>query len=465
MNIKTYKNFFIDMMVMCFDLFLVFSSFFIPFQFRWEIFEGIHLIFPITFTVTLLTLFHIFEIYSRIIRRTYELGISIIICLTLASFAAVLVTMVFDITLLAANWWRFLLSFALAFVLILSEKMLSVYIINKFVVPPKLLVVESKDVDSKLARKIKYAYVSISNDAWYELIDTNDEAFLEDLLQNRLQAFDSVFVSNDIEAKARNQIISKAIELNKEIYILPTLYNIMNQYDIVNFEDTPLLHLRGFQPSRFTIFTKRAVDIFFSFIGLVIASPIMLLCAIAIHFDSKGPILYTQERVTLHDKVFKIYKFRTMINDAEKLSGVMLSTENDPRITKVGKILRSTRLDELPQLVNILMGDMSIVGPRPERPEFVAEYKETIENYEKRFLVKAGLTGMAQVYGRYDTKTEDKTLYDLLYIKNYSIAQDIKLILMTVKVMFLKESSQGVRQEPNYASSASAEASKTPPTK
>lgn len=451
MNIKTYKSFFIDMMVMCIDLLLVLLSLLLPFRFYWQAFSGMHLVFPVTFTLTLGILFKIYEIYTRIIRKTYELAVSIIICLTLAFCAAVLLTAVFDFSFLAPNWWRFLLSFLLSFALILGWKMILIHLINKYIVPPKLLVVESKDVDSKLARKIKYAYASVSN-AWYELIDTNDENVLQDLVENRLLEFDSVFVSNDLDLNARNLIISKAIELNKELYILPTLYNIMNQYDIVNFEDTPVLHLKGFRPSRFTIFTKRTMDVLLSFIGLVVSLPIMLLCAIAIRLDSKGPVFYTQERVTLHEKVFRIYKFRTMINDAEKLTGSVLSTENDPRITKVGKVLRSTRLDELPQLINILMGDMSIVGPRPERPKFVKEYKESIENYEKRFLVKAGLTGMAQVYGRYDTKAMDKTLYDLLYIKNYSLWQDIKLIFMTIKVMFLKESAQGVREEPVYTS-------------
>ena len=449
MNIKTYKSFFIDMMLMCIDLLLVAVSILLPFQFQWRIFIGIHLLFPITFVAALFFLFGIYEIYSRIIRKTYELAISIIICLTLAFCFALVVTAIFDFSFLAPYWWRLLLCFLLAFALILSWKMLAVRLINKYIVPAKLLVIESKDVDSKLARKIKYAYASVSN-AWYELIDSDDESVIHDIIDNRMQEFDSLFVSNDLNQNARNQIISRAVELNKELYILPTLYNIVNQYDIVNFEDTPLLRLKGFRPSRFTVVSKRAADLALSFIGLVLASPIMLLCALAIRLDSEGPVFYTQERVTLHGKIFKIYKFRTMIDDAEKFIGSVLSTENDPRITKVGRILRSTRMDELPQLFNILTGDMSIVGPRPERPKFVEEYKQTIENYEKRFLVKAGLTGLAQVYGRYDTKAADKTLYDLLYIKNYSLWQDIKLIFMTIKVMFLKESAQGVRKEPVY---------------
>ncbi|MEG1441759.1 MAG: sugar transferase, partial [Oscillospiraceae bacterium] len=147
---------------------------------------------------------------------------------------------------------------------------------------------------------------------------------------------------------------------------------------------------------------------------------------------------------------FMVYKFRTMFKDAEIKTGATLATDNDPRVTKVGRVLRSLRIDELPQFFNIFMGSMSVVGPRPERPVFVKQFKAEIPNYDKRFHAKAGLTGFAQVYARYDTTAKDKTLYDLLYIKDYSFWFDIKLLLLTIKIIFMKESSDGVGSRPDY---------------
>ena len=221
--------------------------------------------------------------------------------------------------------------------------------------------------------------------------------------------------------------------------------------DMVQFDDTPALMVSRFGLTKMQSTIKRAFDIILALAGIALSSPIMAICALMIRLDSPGPVIYKQERLTLHRKPFNIFKFRTMRNDAEKETGAVLATDHDPRITKVGRALRSLRLDELPQLFNILGGSMSIVGPRPERQFFVDEFLEEINNYDKRFFAKAGLTGLAQVYSRYNTDVKDKTLYDLLYIKDYSFWLDIKLILLTVKTMFVKESSQGVVEAPDYA--------------
>ncbi len=170
----------------------------------------------------------------------------------------------------------------------------------------------------------------------------------------------------------------------------------------------------------------------------------MLLAAAAIKFYDKGPILYKQTRLTKDDKEFKIYKFRSMIVNAEGDGVAKLAKENDDRITPVGHFIRATRIDELPQLFNILKGDMSFVGPRPERPEIANEYCKEIPEFCFRTKVKAGLTGYAQVYGKYNTTPYDKLKLDLFYISNYSLWTDIKLILMTVKIIFKKEATEGV---------------------
>ncbi len=181
---------------------------------------------------------------------------------------------------------------------------------------------------------------------------------------------------------------------------------------------------------------KRLFDILLSSIGIIGSSPLWLLFSIAIKLEDRGPIFYTQKRMGKDGRVFNALKFRSMIPDAEKHTGAVWATENDPRVTKVGRILRATAMDELPQLVNILKGDMSFVGPRCERPELVREFAAKITNYNRRFLVRPGLTGVAQVFGKYDTPPQHKLKYDLLYIKNQSFLLDLKLIFLSFWITF-----------------------------
>lgn len=190
---------------------------------------------------------------------------------------------------------------------------------------------------------------------------------------------------------------------------------------------------------------KRIMDIVLCLIALIPGLPIMAITALAIKLDDNGPILYRQERVTKNEKRFNIIKFRSMVVDAEK-DGAIPATDNDPRITRVGKIIRRFRIDELPQIFNILKGDMSIVGPRPERVEHVEKYKKEIPEFVYRYKVKGGLTGYAQIYGKYNTTAYDKLRMDLLYVENYSLLLDIKLIVETVRILFKKESTEGFGQ-------------------
>ena len=188
---------------------------------------------------------------------------------------------------------------------------------------------------------------------------------------------------------------------------------------------------------------KRSIDIIVAVTGIIISSPIMLICAAAVKCYDRGPVFYRQERLTLHGRVFRIFKFRSMCVDSEK-NGARLASKNDSRITPVGKVLRNLHFDELPQLFNVLKGDMSIVGPRPERKAILREYQREIPEFYYRLKVKAGLTGYAQVYGKYNTTPYDKLKLDLFYIENYSVLLDLKLMLMTFKILFQKETSEGV---------------------
>ena len=192
---------------------------------------------------------------------------------------------------------------------------------------------------------------------------------------------------------------------------------------------------------------KRAIDIVVSLIAAIILSPVFLSTAIAIKATDHGPVFYKQVRLTKDGKEFKILKFRSMRVDAEKDGVARLSTgENDSRITPVGKIIRACRVDELPQLFNILKGDLSIVGPRPERPEIASQYCEEMPEFALRLQAKAGLTGYAQVYGKYNTTPYDKLTMDLMYIAHPSIVEDLKIMLATVKILFLPESTEGVTE-------------------
>lgn len=216
-------------------------------------------------------------------------------------------------------------------------------------------------------------------------------------------------------------------------------------------------HLKPIQagscPSLVSALLKRLGDILCASVGLILCAPFLFLCVLIVRLDSPGPAFYSQERVTRNEKVFRIYKFRTMVQNAEAFTGGILASADDPRITRVGKVLRNTHLDELPQLFNILKGDMSLVGPRPERPMFVEKYKATVDQYEQRFLVRAGLTGTAQVYGHYHTDISEKTAYDLWYIEHFSLRQDIKLIALTVKVLLEGRPLQTAPEKPAHPSS------------
>ncbi len=254
-----------------------------------------------------------------------------------------------------------------------------------------------------------------------------------------------------IEEQKRNTLIKYCYERSIRIYVAPEITDILLRgADKQHSFDTPFLLLRNYGLSFEQRIIKRIMDVLISGILLVIASPIMLVTALAIRMEDHGPAFFKQERVTIDGKKFFIYKFRSMIVDAEK-NGAQFSSKHDSRITKVGGFIRATRLDELPQLWNILKGDMSIVGPRPERQQYIEEFCQETPEFIYRLKVKAGLTGYAQIYGKYNTTPLDKLKLDLMYIETYSVFMDIRLIFLTLKIMFTKESTEGVEDGQNHA--------------
>lgn len=245
----------------------------------------------------------------------------------------------------------------------------------------------------------------------------------------------------------RYKLIEIAISRFKNIYFTPRLGDIVLQgCSNKNLLDTPLMKYEYNYMKKSGYFSKRALDMVLSVVLLVLTSPIMLLAAIAIKIEDGGPVFFKQRRCTKDAAEFDILKFRSMIVDAEK-HGVTPCKEGDPRITKVGKIIRATRIDELPQILNILKGDMSFVGPRPERIEHVQQYTKELPEFAYRMRVKGGLTGYAQIYGKYNTSAYDKLRLDLMYIENMSLIQDLKLLVLTVRTVFTPESTEGFEEE------------------
>ncbi|MDE7113368.1 MAG: exopolysaccharide biosynthesis polyprenyl glycosylphosphotransferase, partial [Acetatifactor sp.] len=252
----------------------------------------------------------------------------------------------------------------------------------------------------------------------------------------------------DVSTAERNSILKFCYARSIRIYIMPKITDvILSGAEELHIFDSPLLLTREYSLCMEQRFIKRSIDIICSLILLILTSPIMLITAVAIKVYDGGPVLYKQVRCTRNKREFQIMKFRSMRPDAERDGVARLAQKHDSRITPIGKFIRTCRIDELPQLVNIFMGDMSFIGPRPERPEIIREYVEVMPEFEYRMKVKAGLAGFAQVYGKYNTSPYDKLKLDLIYIENYSVWLDLKLMLLTLKVLFWPDSTEGVESE------------------
>ncbi len=251
----------------------------------------------------------------------------------------------------------------------------------------------------------------------------------------------------DIPAEPRNKIFKYCYENSKRIYVTPKISDIiLNGSAPVHLFDTPLLLTEGNPLEYEERVIKRAWDIVFSLVLMIITSPVLIITALAIKLSDGGPVFYRQIRCTKNADEFEILKFRSMVVDAEKTGKAVMATENDPRITRVGRVIRKLRIDELPQLINVLKGDMSFVGPRPERPEFIRKYSEEMPEFSYRMKIRAGITGYAQLYGKYNTTPYDKLKLDLYYIEQFSIGLDIKLMILTIKILFTEESTEGTSE-------------------
>ena len=269
-------------------------------------------------------------------------------------------------------------------------------------------------------------------------VDAGVDAICSELLK-----YDAVII-NDVHAEIRNDILKYCYRNGIRTYVSPKITDIIVRGGTsISLFDTPLLLVRSKGLTTTQKFVKRIFDITLSLLSMVVVLPTMLVVAVAIKIEDGGPVFYKQKRLTLNGKEFDILKFRSMVVDAEKDGKSQPATDCDPRITKVGSVIRSLRIDELPQILNILKGDMSVVGPRPERVEHMEEYGKDIPEFDFRLKVKGGLTGYAQIYGKYNTSPYDKLRLDMMYIENYSLLLDVKLVLTTLRILLNKESTEG----------------------
>ncbi|MBQ9436892.1 MAG: sugar transferase, partial [Lachnospiraceae bacterium] len=320
--------------------------------------------------------------------------------------------------------------------------------VNKRLIPPERLFVIYGDYPvESILNKLK------SRPDRFEVVKTlplpKGEAGLAALLESLPQdlkegRFNSV-VLWDLPNQERNDLLKACYGKGIRVYLMPKITDVIIKGMVpLHIFDTPILMAKEYPLALEERAAKRAVDVLCSVLLLILASPIMLITAVAIKLYDKGPVIYSQERITLNGRAFRIYKFRSMSVTAEKDGVARLAGKNDSRITPIGHFIRAVRIDELPQLVNILKGDMSFIGPRPERPELIREYVKEMPEFEFRTRVKAGLAGYAQVYGKYNTTPYDKLKLDLYYIENYSFWLDLQLMLLTLKILFTPDATEGV---------------------
>ncbi len=322
------------------------------------------------------------------------------------------------------------------------------YWIYKTIFPPRkmLLVHGDRPIEGIVAkfqsRKDKYDIVN------YMHVSEGLDAVCEAILQGYEQGAFNAVVIWDIPTQERNELMKYCYARSIRVYMMPKITDvIIRGTEELHLFDTPILLTREYSLTVEQRFIKRTIDLVFALALFVITSPIMLLTGIVIKCYDGGPVLYKQVRCTQNQRQFHILKFRSMRVDAEKDGVARLACKNDDRITPIGKFIRKVRIDELPQLINIIRGDMSFIGPRPERPEIIAQYMEMMPEFAYRMKVKAGLAGYAQVYGKYNTTPYDKLKLDLTYIENYSTWLDLQLMLLTLKVLFWPDSTEGVESE------------------
>ena len=400
---------------------------------------------PFVESVPVMVLLYVFLMTSYGLWKTTRLGYGEVIYsvfLTTGTLSALIFLISRFIIDLAYPKYIFVAGFVLAFILLSIWRTLVYWLQIAEHGRKNLLVIGGKDAGRIAVKAIE------GMSRLYRVRAVSD--WRSGNISRYIEENEVVFLSDDIEGEGKSRLIDMLMSMKKSVYVVPKNYeiNILKAH-FERVSDKPLIKLRRLELTIEQRFLKRILDLVLSVIGIIIFSPVVAIAAWKIKDYDRGPVFYTQERLTRGNKVFRICKLRSMVIDAEKETGPSLVNFEDDRVTPIGRRLRANRLDEIPQLFNVLKGEMSIVGPRPERQSFFEEFSRDIPDYKYRTVVKAGLTGYAQVYGSYTSSPEDKAKYDLLYIKEYSFLRDIKIILLTIKIMFMKEKAGGTRKEPD----------------
>ncbi|ADU31880.1 sugar transferase [Evansella cellulosilytica] len=379
----------------------------------------------------------VYELYALDRKNTlWDIGVKVFIAVTFMVFLTMSASYLFREFAMPRS--VILIAYFLMIFLLLSFKGIYLKLTRGNVVGNVLLIGNDEDSD-RLMAKIKHPMLKGTR---VKHISPNMSI---NKIDRYLKETDYVILCPSISKEQKSKIIYHAMEFNKIVYVIPTLYELLLQRSTVSpLDDTMVMTVKPFGLTLDQTAVKRVFDFLAASMITILVSPILLIVAIIIKFeDPKGKIIYSQERLGKNNKPFMIYKFRSMIEGAEKESGPVLATENDARITKVGKFMRATRLDELPQLFNVIKGDMSLVGPRPERGFFIKQLSKEHYHYMYRNTVQPGITGYAQIMGKYSTKVEDKLRFDLYYIRNYTFWLDIVILLKTFIVLFDKTKAEG----------------------
>lgn len=385
----------------------------------------------------------LYEQYYISIKGLYELVYSAILSLIITNVVFyVVIFLIVDIT---PSIGPFITLLIIQVVALFIWAFITKKLFYKLIPKKRTLVIDNEFKD------IKTLINNHGLDKRYQVVEVlSSDQVLEDI-ENKLEDIQAVFIAG-IKTSPRNSIIKYCVENAIDAYVIPKIGDvIMQASNNIHLFHLPTMKLERYNPSLWYLFLKRTFDITVSGLALLVTLPFFMITALAIKLYDGGQIFYKQERLTKDGKKFNVIKFRSMRMDAEK-DGPQLSTgKADNRITPIGKIIRATRLDELPQLINILNGDMSIVGPRPERPEISKEYEEDLPEFRLRLQAKAGLTGYAQVYGKYNTTPYDKLLMDLMYMSKPNFIEDIRICFATIKILFMSESTEGISEDKKNA--------------
>ncbi len=386
--------------------------------------------------ITSIIIFYIYNIVSTLKNSLFENAITIGISLFMIDI--IVIAIVFFDRGFSFPRSVFLIGFIIQFTLIFILKVIIIKLIKYNWKQKNIIIIAPKKESENIAKKILLDKANFDN-VKYICNEINYETY------KMINNSEKIYIGSNVSNSDKLEIMKYCYERHKDVYLIPGLYEIATvNSKLSQIGDILIFKIERLGLSFEQMIIKRFIDIIISLIGLILALPLLLTVSVIIKLYDGGEVFYKQERVTKDNKIFELLKLRTMVVDAEKLTGPVLASEKDPRITPLGRILRATRIDEFPQLINVLKGDMSIVGPRPERPYFVNKYNSEVEEFKYRVFVKAGVTGLAQILGKYSTGPENKAKFDLLYIKNYSLLLDIKIIFNTIKIMLIKDSSTGI---------------------